>query len=94
MLFHDSVPSQVVLGVLGCPNMPTTPLVDADGGDGAASHVGTDGVGVLFTAQYGCGAAVVPLSGVRYETHWSPCCTCTVSSSLPAVQLVSVARHA
>lgn len=53
---------KVVLGVLGCPNMPTTPLVDADGSDGAASHVASDGAGVLFTAQLGCGAAVAPLS--------------------------------
>lgn len=65
MLVVDGVSAQVVLGVLGCPNMPTTPLVDADGGGGAASHVGTDGVGVLFTAQQGCGAAVAPLSGLR-----------------------------
>jgi len=53
---------QVVLGVLGCPNMPVAPLTDSDGGSDAAGRVGTDGIGVLFTAQQGCGAFVAPLS--------------------------------
>lgn len=60
---------EVVLGVLGCPNMPTIPLVDADGGNGAASQVGMDGVGVLFAAQQGCGAAVAPLSDSGMPQH-------------------------
>jgi hypothetical protein len=55
--------SQVVLGVLGCPNMPIVPLEDANSGNGTALNIGTDDVGVLFTAQSGCGAHVAPLSG-------------------------------
>lgn len=53
---------QVVLGVLGCPNMPIVPLEDANSGNGTALNIGTDDVGVLFTAQSGCGAHVAPLS--------------------------------
>lgn len=63
--------------MLGCPNMPVAPLTDSDGGAEAASRVGTDGIGVLFTAQLGCGAAVAPLSGAPLtpalpRAHWHP----------------------
>jgi hypothetical protein len=54
---------QVVLGVLGCPNLPQARLTADDGGAEAAGRVGESGIGVLFTAQQGCGAAVGPLTG-------------------------------
>lgn len=54
---------QVVLGVLGCPNLPRARLTADDGGADAAGRVGENGIGVLFAAQQGCGAAVGPLTG-------------------------------
>ena len=58
--------------MLGCPNMPVAPLTDSDGGSDAAGRVGTDGIGVLFTAQQGCGAFVAPLLGVLRRYHPTP----------------------
>ncbi len=54
---------QVVVGVLGCPNLPLEPITDADGAAGAAERAGEAGVGVLFSAMRGCGAFVAPLQG-------------------------------
>lgn len=39
---------QPVMGILGCPNLPATPLSDDDGRAGAAAKGGNAGVGVLF----------------------------------------------
>ena len=55
--------SQVVVGVLACPNLPQAPLVDADGEAGAALRSADDDVGCLFAAQRGSGAFVGPLKG-------------------------------
>jgi 3'(2'), 5'-bisphosphate nucleotidase/inositol polyphosphate 1-phosphatase len=54
---------QVVVGVLGCPNLPQKRMEDADGADESASMAGTDGVGVIFAAERGQGAFAGPLSG-------------------------------
>lgn len=54
---------EAVVGVLGCPNLPQTALVDADGEAGAASRSSEGGVGCLFAAQKGHGAFVGPLRG-------------------------------
>ncbi|KAK9811515.1 hypothetical protein WJX72_005139 [[Myrmecia] bisecta] len=54
---------QVVLGVLGCPNLPQQPITEADGLEGAAAKVGSEGIGCLFAAQRGQGAFVGPLTG-------------------------------
>jgi hypothetical protein len=48
--------SQVVVGALGCPNMPDAPLTDADGTNAAKSNIGTPGYGVCFCAIRGAGA--------------------------------------
>ncbi|KAK9825413.1 hypothetical protein WJX81_003131 [Elliptochloris bilobata] len=52
---------QVVVGVLGCPNLPMEPITDADAAAGAAERVGQAGVGALFSATLGGGAFVGPL---------------------------------
>ena len=52
---------QVVVGVLGCPNLPLEPITDADGAAGAAERVRTAGVGALFYATRSGGAFVGPL---------------------------------
>lgn len=54
---------QVVVGVLGCPNLPQTSLVDADGQAGAASRSREAGIGCLFSGRIGGGAFVGPLAG-------------------------------
>ena len=63
--------TQVVLGVLGCPNLPAAPLGDEASSTTSAEHAGEPGVGCLFAAVRGGGAFVAPLSGgvqnlVRY----------------------------
>ena len=55
---------QVVVGVLGCPNLPQKRIEDADGGAESASKAGTDGVGVIFAAERDQGAFAGPLSGL------------------------------
>lgn len=55
--------TQVVMGVLGCPNMPIAAITDNDGGADAAGRVGDDDVGVIFAAQLGGGSTVGPLKG-------------------------------
>ena len=55
------VPRQVVLGVLGCPNLPEEPIADADAGAEAAGHAADSDVGVIFAARRGGGAYVGPL---------------------------------
>ena len=52
---------QVVLGVLGCPNLPQEPIADADAGAEAAGHAADSDVGVIFAARRGGGAHVGPL---------------------------------
>lgn len=54
---------EVVLGVLGCPNLPQATVGDDDGGAGAAERSSAEGVGCLFLAHRGAGAYVAPLSG-------------------------------
>ena len=51
------------MGVLGCPNLPTSQLRDEDGTGNSAGKAGTDGVGVIFSAQKGVGAFAGPLAG-------------------------------
>ena len=72
---------QVVVGVLGCPNLPLEPITDADGAAGAAERVGTAGVGALFHATRGGGAFVGPLkpgdsaAGLCVELLQHLCCS-------------------
>jgi len=54
-LIHEG---QVVVGALGCPNMPEAPLTDADGTDSAKRNIGAPGYGVCFAAIKGAGAFV------------------------------------
>lgn len=54
---------QVVLGVLGCPNLPQQPIQEEDGAEGVAERVGTEGIGCLFTGVKGQGSFVGPLHG-------------------------------
>lgn len=54
---------QVVLGVLGCPNLPQQSIQEEDGAAGVAEKVGTEGIGCIFTAVKGQGAFVGPLNG-------------------------------
>ena len=54
---------QVVVGVLGCPNLPQKRIEDEDGVGESASKAGTDGVGVIFAAEREQGAFAGPLSG-------------------------------
>lgn len=56
---------QVVLGVLGCPNLPVEPLTPEQGEAGAAEHAGEPGYGCMFAAQLHEGAFVGPLQGRR-----------------------------
>ena len=60
---------QVVLGVLGCPNLPQQPIQEEDGAAGVAEKVGTEGIGCLFTAIKGQGAFVKPLYGKSLPLH-------------------------
>ncbi|CAK0782351.1 hypothetical protein CVIRNUC_005644 [Coccomyxa viridis] len=53
---------KVVVGVLGCPNLPQKRIEDEDGVGESASKAGTDGVGVIFAAEKGQGAFAGPLS--------------------------------
>lgn len=59
----------VVLGVLGCPNLPHAPLTQADGGPEAASRAGQDNVGCLFAAARGQGSFWGPLEGAGLPEH-------------------------
>ncbi|KAG2495621.1 hypothetical protein HYH03_006221 [Edaphochlamys debaryana] len=52
---------EVVLGVLGCPNLPQGDVEDDAGGAGAASRSGDEDVGALFWAHRGAGAYAEPL---------------------------------
>ena len=54
---------QVVLGVLGCPNLSQDPITDEQGEAGAAEHAGEPGIGCMFAAQVNQGAFVGPLQG-------------------------------
>lgn len=56
---------QVVLGVLGCPNLSQEQITEEQGEAGAAEHAGEPGVGCLFAAQLGHGAFVGPLQGAQ-----------------------------
>ena len=60
---------QVVLGVLGCPNLPNQPIQEEDGAAGVAEKVGTEGIGCLFTTVKGQGAFVRPLNGKAPFLH-------------------------
>ena len=60
---EGALPLQVVVGVLGCPNLPQKRIEDADGVAESASKAGTDGVGVIFAAERNQGAFAGPLSG-------------------------------
>ena len=60
---------QVVLGVLGCPNLPREPIADADAGAEAAGHAGDSDVGVIFAARRGGGAHVGPLKSGAAAFH-------------------------
>jgi hypothetical protein len=42
---------EVVLGVLGCPNLPQSLVVDGDGQAGASDKGGAAGAGCLFLAH-------------------------------------------
>jgi hypothetical protein len=53
----------VVVGVLGCPNLPLERITDADGAAGAAERAGAGGAGALFSATRGGGAFVGALAG-------------------------------
>ena len=55
-------------GVLGCPNLPATPLTDADGGPGGGAGV----PGMLFWATAGGGARAAPLAPVDALAGASP----------------------
>ena len=48
--------SQVVVGVLGCPNMPSAIMTDEDGTALASEAIGEKGRGMCFLAQKGGGA--------------------------------------
>lgn len=65
LLRKGAMPMQVVLGVLGCPNLPQQPIQEEDGAAGVAERVGTEGIGCLFTAIKGQGAFVGALNGNR-----------------------------
>ena len=54
---------QVVVGVLGCPNLPQARISDNDGSSNSAGKAGSAGVGVIFTAERGHGAFAGPLAG-------------------------------
>ena len=58
---------QVVVGVLGCPNLPQKRIEDEDGVGESASKAGTDGVGAIFAAERDQGAFAGPLSGALYQ---------------------------
>jgi len=47
---------EVVVGALGCPNLPLAPLSDEDGTELARGRIGADGYGVCFAAAKGAGA--------------------------------------
>ena len=84
---------QVVLGVLGCPNLPQQPIQEEDGAAGVAERVGTEGIGCLFTAIKGQGAFVGALNGkgANYQGYTdvhrptvkdaTVCCACSSSAS-------------
>ncbi|EIE20057.1 3',5'-bisphosphate nucleotidase [Coccomyxa subellipsoidea C-169] len=57
---------QVVVGVLGCPNLPGGQIQDEDGAGNSAAKAGTDGVGVIFAAQKGAGSYAGPLAGSAF----------------------------
>jgi hypothetical protein len=77
---------QVVLGVLGCPNLPQEPISDEDAGAEAAGHAADSDVGVIFAARRGGGCAVGPLkSGAALDPdpgpYPGPDCELTVTLS-------------
>ena len=64
---------QVVLGVLGCPNLPQEPISEEDAGAKAAGHAADSDVGVIFAARRGGGCAVGPLkSGADLSSTLTP----------------------
>ncbi|GLI69961.1 hypothetical protein VaNZ11_014706 [Volvox africanus] len=59
---------EVVLGVLGCPNLPQGPVGEQDGQEGAAQRAGGSDVGCLFSAHRNHGAYAAPL----WDEHADP----------------------
>eukprot|EP00976_Prorocentrum_cordatum_P077080 1182546-Prorocentrum_minimum.AAC.8 len=53
---EDGSPGQVVVGVLGCPNMPAALMTAEDGTAAASKVIGAKGIGMCFIAQKGGGA--------------------------------------
>lgn len=64
MVLHPCA-AKVVLGVLGCPNLPQERITDEQGEAGVAERAGEPGVGCMFAAHRGSGAFVGPLQGER-----------------------------
>lgn len=76
---------EVVLGVLGCPNLPQTQVTDDDGGAGAVDNANRDGVGALFLAHRGHGAFAAPL-----WVEQPPTSSTTSAASTTPVQRINV----
>eukprot|EP00192_Tetraselmis_astigmatica_P013051 CAMPEP_0117654282 /NCGR_PEP_ID=MMETSP0804-20121206/3659_1 /TAXON_ID=1074897 /ORGANISM="Tetraselmis astigmatica, Strain CCMP880" /LENGTH=423 /DNA_ID=CAMNT_0005460549 /DNA_START=1 /DNA_END=1272 /DNA_ORIENTATION=+ len=53
---------EVVVGALGCPNLPQAPLTDEDGTSSAQEGIGSPSFGVCFAAALGGGAYAGALS--------------------------------
>lgn len=61
-LLSAPAPPQVVLGVLGCPNLPLQPIGESDCEEGQAGRaLSEEGVGAIFAAVRGGGARMGPL---------------------------------
>lgn len=80
---------QVVLGVLGCPNLPKQSIQEEDGAAGVAERVGTEGIGCIFTAVKGQGAFVGPLNGKSSLLLVVQCvCTYVSAKNLESLHLI------
>ncbi|MEW5319903.1 MAG: hypothetical protein WDW38_011018 [Sanguina aurantia] len=79
---------KVVLGTLGCPNLPTGVITDEDGAAGVMQRSGSSGVGSLFTAMRGAGSFQVPLWDVT-----APATAITVQDLSSAADGMAGARY-
>lgn len=79
----------MVLGVLGCPNLPLAPIGDDDCDERqAARALSEDGVGTIFAAARGGGARMGPLLAPGL-----PATPIHANDSLPAAEVGPAQRR-
>lgn len=95
---HTAGVAQVVLGVLGCPNLSLgAPLDDEAGGPVTTEQMQSGELGAIFAAERGQGAFVGPLEGVWVCACVGRCCvksTCLHGSAVRLPRPAACSRNA